>query len=114
MKCWQCNSTLPDPEYGKLLFRAECDKCGVALHCCRNCKYYHVGKPNDCEMPGTDFIADRSKANLCEEFRLRNPRSTSVDLTVHDIEKRLFLGASSNNSLKTTPKDKFNSLFKDE
>lgn len=113
MKCWQCYTELPDPEFGKLTFRAECDKCGAALHCCRNCKYYHPGMPNECEVPGTDFIADRTKANLCEEFKLRTGEAEASKPTVQDIESRLF-GAPPKDAQKQSPKDKFNSLFKDD
>jgi len=114
MKCWQCDATLPDPEFGKLTFRAECEKCGAALHCCRNCKYYHPGKPNDCEVPGTDYIADRAKANVCEEFRLRIPAQPTSQPNVQDIESRLFGDFPPTDAPKTSPKDKFNSLFKDD
>lgn len=68
MYCWTCGAVLPEAPYGKLSFRAECEKCGASLHCCKNCKFYKPGLPNDCAVPGTDYIADRSKNNLCEEF----------------------------------------------
>lgn len=70
MLCWNCGKTLPEPAYGKVTFRAVCEFCDAALHCCKNCKYYRVGLPNDCEVPGTDYISDRSASNLCEEFSL--------------------------------------------
>ena len=68
MDCWTCGVQLEEPLYGKISFRAECDRCGAALHCCSNCKFYKPGLPNDCMVPGTEFIADRTAANLCEEF----------------------------------------------
>lgn len=112
MKCWNCHAELPEPEFGKLTFRAECDKCGAALHSCLNCKYYHPGMPNDCEVPGTDYIKDRSKANLCEEFKLKSESSAASAPTAQDIENRLF-GSTSEDKNKQSPKDKFDSLFKD-
>lgn len=115
MKCWKCKTDLPDPEFGKILFRTECDHCGAALHCCCNCKYYHPGKPNDCEIPGTDYIPDRTKSNLCEEFRLQDQNKSQLNKpSVEDIENSLFGRSSSQNNAKSSPKDKFNSLFKDE
>ena len=68
MNCWSCGTTLIEPPYGKYSFRAVCDKCGAALHSCQNCKYYKPGLPNDCAVPGTDYVADRQANNLCEEF----------------------------------------------
>lgn len=112
MKCWCCGANLPDPEYGKILFRAECDKCGAALHSCRNCKYYHLGKPNDCDVPGTDFIPDRTKANLCEEFKLSKPGDQAVKPSVEEVENKLFSDGSVGDFPKPGPHDRFNSLFK--
>lgn len=68
MHCWNCGKPYEIPLYGKLSFRASCEHCLVDLHCCKNCKYYKVGQPNDCLVPGTDFISDREKYNFCEEF----------------------------------------------
>lgn len=70
MFCWVCGASLPPLEYGKISFRATCDKCGAALHCCKNCKHYKPGLPNDCAVPGTDFISDREANNFCEEFSI--------------------------------------------
>lgn len=67
MKCWNCQELLTQTER-KISFRALCEKCGSALHCCKNCKYYAPGRPNDCAVPGTDYISDRSANNFCEEF----------------------------------------------
>lgn len=70
MDCLKCGVSLPDPDFGKLSFRATCEKCSAALHCCENCKNYQPGQPNDCKVPGTDPISDRSANNFCEEFQL--------------------------------------------
>lgn len=66
MNCWNCGAALLEQK--KIPFRATCDKCLAALHCCQNCKYYKRGLPNDCAVPGTDYIADRQASNFCEEF----------------------------------------------
>lgn len=67
MNCWTCGASLPDTGR-KISFRALCDHCDAALHCCKNCRYYAPGRPNDCAVPGTDFVADRTANNFCEEF----------------------------------------------
>lgn len=68
MNCWNCGNLLSDLER-KTSFRAICDKCYAGLHCCSNCQYYSTGRPNDCAVPGTEPISDRSANNFCEEFK---------------------------------------------
>lgn len=70
MNCWKCGAEYPAPQWGKLPFRASCDKCLEDLHCCKNCVYHKPGFPNDCAVPGTEFVADRAKNNLCEDFKI--------------------------------------------
>ncbi len=66
MRCWKCGTEL---DYEKRIpFKATCDKCNAWLHVCKSCKHYCPGKPNDCLVPGTEFVADREKFNLCEDF----------------------------------------------
>lgn len=89
MKCWKCGTDLADPPSNKLSFRAICDKCSSWLHCCKNCKNYKPGAPNDCAVPGTEYIADREKSNFCEEFQLlgiAQDKKSDID----EISKRLF------------------------
>jgi hypothetical protein len=68
MICWKCQKALPDPKE-KIGYRAACSLCGADLHTCTGCRYYCIGKPNDCLIPGTDPIRDREKNNFCEEFK---------------------------------------------
>lgn len=70
MNCWSCGSVLPDPQWGRISFRATCDHCDAGLHCCRNCKFYKPGQFNDCAVPGTEPIRDCTTNNFCEEFSL--------------------------------------------
>lgn len=88
MICWKCKKEL-EPGM-KLLFRTVCPHCDIDLHVCVNCRFYAPGKPNDCNVPGTDFIRDREALNFCEEFRVKG-----------------------NQDPPHGNKDKFNSLFKD-
>ncbi len=76
----------------KIGFRAICPHCGIDLHTCRGCRYYSPGKPNDCLVPGTEYIRDREAANLCEEFKMQSDFGNE----------------------KPEKKKKFDSLFKDE
>ena len=65
--CWKCAGKTPLP----IRFRTVCPHCEIDLHCCKNCRYYSPGKPNDCTVPGTEFIRDREAANFCEEFKVK-------------------------------------------
>lgn len=110
MKCWNCGFEMETPERQKLSFRAFCDKCGSALHCCVNCIHYKPGKPNDCEVPGTEYISDRKAMNFCEEFALSGkPPLPKMD--PDEVAHRLF--GEKSELQKKDPKDFFNSLFSD-
>ncbi len=109
MKCWNCGIEL-DIEC-KIPFRATCDKCSFYLHCCKNCQNYKPGLPNDCAIPGTEYIADRAANNFCEDFEpLGEGPTAKVD--PKDAERRLF--GDTTPSKNDIPKKRFDSLFKDE
>ncbi len=93
MHCWKCRKQIGETP-AKIGFRAVCPHCDADLHTCKNCRYYSPGKPNDCLVPGTEFIRDREAANFCEDFKIK-----------------LDALASPNND---TLKNKFKSLFKDD
>ncbi len=77
MNCWHCGFALPEFPFGKVSFRETCEACLADLHCCKNCRFYEPGKPNDCRMPGTGYVADRTKNNLCEDFSLLGKHTPS-------------------------------------
>lgn len=70
MQCWNCGAKLEIGPTDKVSFRATCEVCLADLHVCKNCKFYQPGRPNDCLMPGTEYVRDRTKNNLCEEFSI--------------------------------------------
>ena len=87
--CWKCGSELPEFEWGKVGFRAVCDVCHADLHVCNNCVFFQPGKPNDCLVPGTEYVADRENANLCESFKLLGKKENG-GASKDEIEKKLF------------------------
>jgi hypothetical protein len=89
MICWKCRSKL-DLINKKIGFRDSCEKCFADLHVCKNCRYYSIGKPNDCEVPLTEFVSDREKYNFCEEFRPKENFAKEKKISKEDIEKKLF------------------------
>ncbi len=104
MQCWKCGTHLENPPHNKLPFRALCDHCQSWLHCCNNCQNYQVGLPNNCKIPGTEYIPDRETVNFCEEFSLLGIFNSKF-MNSSDISKKLFGEDDS-----PTKKD-FNSLF---
>lgn len=68
LHCWKCHKQI-SKEPIRIGFRATCPHCDIDLHVCKNCRYYSIGKPNDCLVPGTEFVKDREASNLCEEFK---------------------------------------------
>ncbi len=105
--CWSCGKELEELPSGILPFRATCDHCMAWLHCCRNCEHYKPGLPNDCAIPGTDYIADREAVNFCEEFTLLG-KAPPKKAQPKDVSKQLFGEEDDINELK-----KFDDLFND-
>lgn len=85
MNCWNCGIQYSEPSFGMLSFRSLCEKCGAALHCCQNCQFYKPGLPNDCAVPGTEYVSDRQANNFCEEFKLLGKGPTQKK---NDAKKR--------------------------
>ena len=105
--CWKCGAEV-DLIDGKVPFRAVCEKCGFSTHACVNCQNYKRGLPNDCRIPGTDFVADREAGNFCEEFvPLTGKPDQGAD--VNDVAAQLF-GDDVEDDLKSPSID---SLFDD-
>ncbi len=105
MNCWKCAKPVSEIPV-KIGFRAICPHCGVDLHVCKNCRYYSPGKPNDCAVPGTDYVRDREASNLCEEFKVKIPENPSA--SEPSAKARRLFGLE-----ETEPKKDFNSLFKE-
>lgn len=107
MFCWHCKKKIELPNK-KVGFRAVCENCGFDLHVCKNCKYFSIGKPNDCSIPNVDFVKDKEKNNFCEDFKAKIELDEEKNSNIEDVNKKLFKDSTS------FIKKDFNSLFKDE
>jgi len=88
--CFKCGHV--SDELGKVSFRATCPKCDSDLHVCKTCRFYSPGKPNDCAVPGTDYVPNREASNLCEEFS-PNPHPPNLSQSKAALDKaRRLLG----------------------
>lgn len=66
-RCFSCATTLrPDID-----FKGNCPKCGVALHCCKQCSHFDPSKRFQCVKPIPVRIAVKDQANECESFKPR-------------------------------------------
>ena len=62
-----------------------CPFCQSYIHCCYNCAFYHPAVPNKCNEPQADFVSDKSKANFCQYFIIKEYESPPFD---HDEDVR--------------------------
>jgi hypothetical protein len=113
MFCWKCKAEFELPITEKISFRATCEKCSAWLHVCKQCRHHVPGKPNECNVPGTDFIADREMANYCDDFSPKLQKEESTISSKEAIAKKLF-GEERESEKPLNPSDPFSSLFKDE
>ncbi len=111
MKCWKCGLELAELTWGKLSFRAICDGCFSSLHCCNNCVHHKLGAPNECLIPGTPRIVDRSAANFCEDFKVKGTGPVKSG-DPKAAARRLFKDEDNeNDETDEDPKKKFDRLF---
>jgi len=68
-RCYNCATALPEGTD----FNGNCPKCGVALHCCKQCAFFEPSTRFQCLKPIPERIAAKDKANNCEWF---SPRVT--------------------------------------
>ena len=48
--------------------RAECDRCGASLHCCRNCQHYDPSVYNECRETSAERVVEKEASNFCDYF----------------------------------------------
>ena len=66
-RCYNCAVTLaPDHDFNSL-----CPKCGVALHCCKQCVHFDSSTRFQCLKPIPIRIPVKDQANTCDAFRPR-------------------------------------------
>jgi hypothetical protein len=68
-RCYNCAVTLPSDTS----FDSTCPKCGVALHCCKQCAHFDTATRFQCRKPIPERIPVKDAANQCSFF---SPRVT--------------------------------------
>jgi len=64
-RCWHCSADLTRADYGR---ETNCLGCGKPTRCCRNCRFYQRGRPNDCVEPMAESVSNKERANFCGFF----------------------------------------------
>jgi hypothetical protein len=66
-RCFNCSTALsPDIDW-----KGVCPKCGVALHCCKQCAHFEPSTRFQCVKPIPARIPVKDQANECELFKPR-------------------------------------------
>ena len=89
-RCWNCGKALSDYDLGR---EARCPDCSKPVHSCRNCRFYHPGRSNDCMEPIADFVTDKTGANFCDYFQphdLAYKGAQAADDGLRDAAEDLF------------------------
>jgi hypothetical protein len=75
-RCYNCSTALASD----VDWRGNCPKCGVALHCCKQCANFEPSTRFQCLKPIPVRISPKDAANECELF---NPRLTVARDSAH-------------------------------
>jgi len=91
-----------------------CEGCGAHLHCCRNCRFHDTSAHNQCAIPNTEWVADREKANFCDQFEWREGSENRGSVAGADARRALdaLFGDGDLSEPDREPTD-FDSLFGD-
>ena len=65
--CWNCGASLDDVPR-PISRHATCAKCFEVLHCCRMCRWFAPGRPQDCDHDRAEPPVEKASANFCEFF----------------------------------------------
>ncbi len=68
-RCWHCGTGLTRVDYGR---ESVCPRCDKPTHCCRNCRHFAPGRPNECMEPQVERVIDKTRSNFCEWFEPAN------------------------------------------
>jgi hypothetical protein len=66
-RCYNCATALPSDTD----FQGNCPRCGVALHCCKQCVHFDSSTRFQCRKPIPARIAVKDQANECTWFETR-------------------------------------------
>jgi len=84
--CHFCKREIP---WETRILRTEtCPWCRSDLHVCLNCVYHDTSRHNECQIPNTDRVRERDRANHCTVFKFREG-PIAEDKTKDEAMKKL-------------------------
>ena len=96
-------------------FKETCVRCGAYLHCCLNCRHHRPSAHNQCYIPNTEYISNRSGLNFCEEFEFGSgPHSDAAELRKHEQARAAFKKIFEDDEANERVPASFEDLFKDK
>jgi hypothetical protein len=91
-------------------FKEVCEKCSSYVHCCVNCKHHNPSLHNQCAIPTTDYVGDRTGANFCEDFEFKDAHADGGDDQSKARNKLDALFGDESDSDGPDPLDQFKNL----
>jgi hypothetical protein len=59
--------------------RDRCERCGVDLRCCRQCRFHDPHAANACLEPQAEHVLDKERANFCDYFTVTVAAAAAPD-----------------------------------
>lgn len=87
MICRRCGASLRPS--GKIGRQDTCPKCGSALHCCLNCRFFSESAYHQCREEQAEFVNDKTAANFCDYFETAESGTSGTDSRREDARKKL-------------------------
>jgi hypothetical protein len=66
-----------------------CLKCGAALRCCLNCRFYSETASRQCREDQADLVTDKAGPNFCDWFQPSEGRPISAASKAEEARKKL-------------------------
>ncbi|MBX7257580.1 MAG: hypothetical protein K1Y02_14565 [Candidatus Hydrogenedentes bacterium] len=90
-----------------------CEGCSAYLHCCLNCRFYEPAKHNQCAIPTTDWVGDKSGANFCDDFEFKQTGASADAKDSSASARNAFENLFGASDQATPSVDDFKKLFGD-
>lgn len=90
MICYHCKKHVPIEEKTRLTSRDDCPHCRISLHCCLNCRFYDINRPNQCAEPQAERVTNKDRANYCNYFEPAPETGNSARESAQEKSRKQF------------------------
>ena len=88
-----------------------CEACAAYLHCCFNCRHRNPSLHNQCAIPTTDWVGNRTGANFCDEFEFAETAADKQEANAHEVAQQAFDGLFGDGDTRDGRRMTLDSLF---